>query len=155
MFEPDLTGFSYSFTDDGYYEVAYYRAISNRMSPTGRSSWGMSLTIHIATKPECPQGIIQWQHGTFTAPSNGSLVLSPFGVDGRQLLSNPCQFQNSIFTRYNQSELFRVSLALTTFITSTSRERKLTNSPYRAMNSSQTPTAKPPASTSSPSTERP
>ncbi len=32
MFEPELTGFSYSFTDDGYYEVAYYRAISNRMS---------------------------------------------------------------------------------------------------------------------------
>lgn len=30
MFEPPLTGFSYSFTDDGFYEVAYYRAGSNR-----------------------------------------------------------------------------------------------------------------------------
>ena len=32
MFEPTLTGFSYSFTDDGHYEEAYYRAISNRES---------------------------------------------------------------------------------------------------------------------------
>lgn len=30
MFEPSLTGISYSFTDDGFYEEAYYRAISNR-----------------------------------------------------------------------------------------------------------------------------
>ena len=32
MFEPPLTGFSYSFTDDGHYEEAFYRAISNRGS---------------------------------------------------------------------------------------------------------------------------
>ena len=32
MFEPSLTGFSYSFTADGFYEEAYYRAISNRTS---------------------------------------------------------------------------------------------------------------------------
>jgi hypothetical protein len=30
MYEPAHTGISYSFTDDGYYEEAYYRAISNR-----------------------------------------------------------------------------------------------------------------------------
>ena len=30
LFEPDLTGISYSFTSDGYYEQAYYRAVSNR-----------------------------------------------------------------------------------------------------------------------------
>lgn len=30
MNEPDLTGISYSFTDDGHFEEAYYRAISNR-----------------------------------------------------------------------------------------------------------------------------
>jgi hypothetical protein len=28
--EPSHTGISYSFTSDGYYEEAYYRAISNR-----------------------------------------------------------------------------------------------------------------------------
>lgn len=31
MFEPSHTGFSYSFTADGFYEEAYYRAISNRV----------------------------------------------------------------------------------------------------------------------------
>jgi len=88
MTEPALTGISYSFTADGYYEEAYYRAISN------------------PTSPSCPAGIMQWQHGTYVQLSNGSLVLTPFSVDGRQLLSQPCQSGNSVFTRYNQSELF-------------------------------------------------
>ncbi|MCJ1400891.1 Reversal of tor2 lethality [Xylographa trunciseda] len=87
MFEPALPGIAYSFTADGHYEEAYYRAISNPQNPT------------------CPQGIIQWQHGTFQKLTNGSLVLTPFGVDGRQLQSTPCLSQ-SIYTRYNQSELF-------------------------------------------------
>jgi hypothetical protein len=30
LLEPSLTGISYSFTADGYYEQAYYRAVSNR-----------------------------------------------------------------------------------------------------------------------------
>jgi hypothetical protein len=34
MFEPSLTGISYSFTDDGHYEEAYYRAIANRTCPS-------------------------------------------------------------------------------------------------------------------------
>ncbi|KAL8723329.1 MAG: hypothetical protein Q9225_000381 [Loekoesia sp. 1 TL-2023] len=69
MFEPPLTGFSYSFTDDGFYEVAYYRAGSN--------------------------------------PSNGSLILNPFAVDGRQLMSDPCAYSNSVYTRYHQQEIFK------------------------------------------------
>ncbi|KAI9845285.1 MAG: Reversal of tor2 lethality [Thelocarpon superellum] len=88
MFEPALTGISYSFTDDGHFEEAYYRAISN------------------PTEPSCPQGIMQFQHGTFTKASNGSLVLTPFGVDGRQLLSDPCTYSDSLYTRYNQFELY-------------------------------------------------
>ena len=53
---------------------------------------------------------MQWQHGSFTFnPSNGSLVLTPIAVDGRQLLSSPCEGSNSIYTRYNQTELFEVS----------------------------------------------
>jgi len=86
--EPTLTGISYSFTDDGWYEEAYYRAVSN------------------PTTPACPQGIIQWQHGTYTINPNGSLSLSPIAVDGRQLQSNPCEYKTSIYTRYNQSEYF-------------------------------------------------
>ena len=39
MFEPSLTGFSYSFTDDGHYEVAYYRAGSNRITHSLRESF--------------------------------------------------------------------------------------------------------------------
>jgi hypothetical protein len=32
MIEPKHTGISYSFSADGFYESAYYRAIANRMS---------------------------------------------------------------------------------------------------------------------------
>jgi len=32
MFEPQHPGISYSFTADGFYEEAYYRAIANRSS---------------------------------------------------------------------------------------------------------------------------
>ncbi|KAL9100292.1 MAG: hypothetical protein Q9163_004310 [Psora crenata] len=38
MFEPDLTGISYSFTSDGFYEEAYYRAVSNRACQLERQS---------------------------------------------------------------------------------------------------------------------
>ena len=51
---------------------------------------------------------MQFQHGTFTQAANGSLTLTPYGVDGRQLLSDPCNYQNSVYTRYNQTEFFEV-----------------------------------------------
>ena len=52
---------------------------------------------------------MQFQHGTFEkAASNGSLILTPFGVDGRQLVSDPCRSKNSLYTRYTQVELFKV-----------------------------------------------
>ncbi|PSN69193.1 hypothetical protein BS50DRAFT_489869 [Corynespora cassiicola Philippines] len=91
FFEPKHTGISYSFTEDGHFEEAYYRAVAN------------------PTSPKCPQGIIQWQHGSFKKLDNGSLTLEPIKVDGRQLLSDPCTYKNSIYTRYNASELFDVS----------------------------------------------
>lgn len=90
LIEPNRTGISYSFTGDGHYEEAYYRAISNPVTPS------------------CPSGIMQWQHGTWVMNANGSLSLTPIAVDGRQLLSSPCQYNNAIYTRYNQSELFQV-----------------------------------------------
>ncbi|KAK4893632.1 Reversal of tor2 lethality [Elasticomyces elasticus] len=88
LIEPSRTGISYSFTGDGHYEEAYYRAVSN------------------PAQPNCPSGIMQWQHGTWVMNANGSLSLTPIAVDGRQLLSSPCQFDNSVYTRYNQTELF-------------------------------------------------
>ncbi|KAE9363073.1 hypothetical protein N431DRAFT_550813 [Stipitochalara longipes BDJ] len=85
--EPSLTGISYSFTADGFYEEAYYRAVSN------------------PTKPSCPSAVMQFQHGTFVENANGSLSLTPFGVDGRELISDPCSSSTSSYLRYNQSEL--------------------------------------------------
>lgn len=86
--EPALPGISYSFTDDGYYEEAYYRAVSN------------------PTTPQCPSAVLQWQHGTYIKATNGSLLLTPIAVDGRSLSSDPCSFKNSVYLRYNQPEMF-------------------------------------------------
>ncbi|KAJ5193825.1 Chaperone endoplasmic reticulum protein-folding [Penicillium cf. griseofulvum] len=89
LIEPNLTGISYSFDDDGNYESAYYRAISN------------------PTDPSCPGGIMQWQHGSYTVFGNGTLILTPIAVDGRQLLSDPCRKQSGHYTRYNTTEEFK------------------------------------------------
>ena len=88
--EPDHTGISYSFTGDGHYEEAYYRAIANPVDPA------------------CPSGIMQWQHGSWVMNINGSLSLTPIAVDGRQLTSTPCQYDDSLYIRYNQTEYFEV-----------------------------------------------
>ncbi|KAH7383668.1 chaperone for protein-folding within the ER, fungal-domain-containing protein [Cadophora sp. MPI-SDFR-AT-0126] len=84
--EPKHTGISYSFTADGHYESAYYRAIAN------------------PANPKCPGAILQFQHGTVVENADGSLDLTPISVDGRQLQSNPCDGDTSTYTRYNQSE---------------------------------------------------
>lgn len=91
--EPERTGISYSFTEDGHYEEAYYRAIANPQDPS------------------CPSGIMQWQHGSWVMNANNSLSLTPIGVDGRQLMSEPCKYSKGVYTRYNQSELMEVSMA--------------------------------------------
>lgn len=67
-----------------------------------------ALTQLSAAQPACPKGIIQWQHGKYRKASNGSLVLNPFAVDGRQLMSDPCAYQNAVYTRYHQQEIFNV-----------------------------------------------
>ncbi|KAL2815831.1 chaperone for protein-folding within the ER, fungal-domain-containing protein [Aspergillus cavernicola] len=86
--EPKLTGISFSFTADGHFEEAFYRAIANPQNPS------------------CPQGIMQWQHGTYIIGSDGSLHLTPLVVDGRQLLSDPCSSPTGVYTRYNQTEKY-------------------------------------------------
>lgn len=40
-------------------------------------------------------------------PGNGSILLQPIEVDGRQLLSTPCQYDNSVYERYYQPELIK------------------------------------------------
>ncbi|KKZ64284.1 protein ROT1 [[Emmonsia] crescens] len=87
--EPSHTGISYSFTDDGFYEEAYFRAVSD------------------PTRPDCAKGIMQFQHGRYKLELNGSLVLTPFSSDGRQLVSDPCAGENAEYYRYTQPELFQ------------------------------------------------
>lgn len=91
LIEPSRTGISYSFTADGWYEEAYYRAIPNPRDP------------------KCPSAIMQWQHGNWVMNTTGSLELTPIAVDGRQLMSSPCDYDDAVYTRYNQSETFQVS----------------------------------------------
>ena len=54
---------------------------------------------------------MQFQHGKYQKFDNGSLVLTPFGVDGRQLISDPCKSATAVYTRYIQQELFPVRLS--------------------------------------------
>lgn len=95
LIEPDLPGISYSFTKDGHYEEALYRVTPN---PVNHS---------------CPVATLSYQHGTYELLSNGSLVLTPIAVDGRQLLSEPCGTQtknmatNSLYSRYVQATWFK------------------------------------------------
>lgn len=94
LIEPSRTGISYSFTSDGFYEEAYYRAIANPADPS------------------CPGAIMQWQHGSYVINSDGSIDMTPIAVDGRQLLSQPCQNSHAIYTRYNTTEHMKVCQTL-------------------------------------------
>ena len=49
-----------------------------------------------------------YQHGTYNISENGTLVLNPIEVDGRQLFSDPCNDDGvSTYSRYNQTETFK------------------------------------------------
>ncbi|KAF8441845.1 chaperone for protein-folding within the ER, fungal-domain-containing protein, partial [Terfezia claveryi] len=89
LIEPKLTGSSYSFTDDGYFEEAIYITVSN------------------PRKPSCPKALLQYQHGTYTLPPNGSLVLHPIAIDGRKLLSDSCTFKRAVYAKFDATEVFK------------------------------------------------
>ncbi|CCK72025.1 Rot1p KNAG_0I02390 [Huiozyma naganishii CBS 8797] len=90
LIEPSLPGVSYSFTADGYFEEATYQVSGNPRDPS------------------CPQAALTWQHGRYEVLKNGTLVLHPLTVDGRQLVSDPCTDKGtSTYTRYNQTETFK------------------------------------------------
>ncbi|KAG2054049.1 hypothetical protein BDR06DRAFT_955630 [Suillus hirtellus] len=84
---PSTTGMSYSFTDDGYYEIARYRMTSN------------------GTVPTCITGVMNWCHGTYVLASNGSIVMTPFG-DGYQQIQDPCAAVSNFIEIYNYVELY-------------------------------------------------
>jgi hypothetical protein len=55
---------------------------------------------------------MQWQHGSYVIGSDGSLTMTPIAVDGRQLLSQPCQNSHALYTRYNTTEKMKVCASL-------------------------------------------
>ncbi|RPD56669.1 hypothetical protein L226DRAFT_537895 [Lentinus tigrinus ALCF2SS1-7] len=84
---PAVTGVSYAFTDDGWYESARYRFNSNGSSPN------------------CITGVLNWHHGQYTFNDNGSLTLNPLS-DGYQQVQDPCAAETNFIEQYNTTELY-------------------------------------------------
>lgn len=84
---PKTAGICYSFTADGFYEIARYRFVSN------------------GTTPQCVTGVINWVHGKYTLQSNGSITMAPFS-DGFQQIQDPCAAQSNFIETYNDTELY-------------------------------------------------
>jgi len=84
---PPTTGISYSFDDEGHYELARYRMIGNGSEPT------------------CVTGVIGWAHGTYALNSNGSITLTPFG-DGYQQIQDACAAVSNFIEPYNLTESY-------------------------------------------------
>src|SRR5882757_4561207 len=76
-------------TDDGFYEIARYRFVSNGSEPT------------------CITGVIGWVHGTYELLTNGSIVMTPFG-DGYQQIQDPCAAVSNFIENYNYTELYQL-----------------------------------------------
>lgn len=85
---PDVAGISYSFTDDGYFELARYRFISN------------------GSEPNCIRGVLGWLHGTWEVLSNTSIVMTPIWGDGYQQIQDPCAARSNFVENYNGTELY-------------------------------------------------
>jgi hypothetical protein len=84
---PKVTGISYSFSADGFYEIARYRFNGNGSEPT------------------CITGVIGWVHGTYLLNSNGSITLTPMG-DGYQQIQDPCAAVSNFIEDYNLTEYY-------------------------------------------------
>ncbi|GME84893.1 unnamed protein product [Ambrosiozyma monospora] len=91
LIEPALPGISYSFTEDGFWEMALYQ-----VTPDPRNH-------------SCATAVLIFQHGTYTMDDDsGKLTMDPFEVDGRQLLSDPCNDDGvSMYSRYSQQMIFK------------------------------------------------
>jgi len=84
---PLVTGISYSFSADGFYEIARYRFNGN------------------GSQPSCITGVLNWVHGTYTLNPNGSITTTPFG-DGFQQVQDPCAAQSNFIETYNDTEYY-------------------------------------------------
>ncbi|KAK6464214.1 chaperone for protein-folding within the ER, fungal-domain-containing protein [Scheffersomyces coipomensis] len=88
LIEPALPGFAYSFDKEGNFEQSIYQVTSN---PQNHS---------------CPSASLIWQHGKYEYDFKAKqLKLIPIKIDGRQLLSEPCQDGGiSTYMRFNQNK---------------------------------------------------
>lgn len=68
---PKTAGYSYSFTEDGYFETAQFFYQSNRTC----------RTLTPATDPHCFNATLLWQHGTYNV-SGHTLKMNPYKGDG-------------------------------------------------------------------------
>ncbi|TFK40512.1 chaperone for protein-folding within the ER, fungal-domain-containing protein [Crucibulum laeve] len=84
---PKTTGVSFSFTDDGFYEISRYRFNGNGSEPT------------------CITGVIGWVHGKYTLNANGSITMVPLG-DGFQQVQDPCAAVSNFIEPYNITETY-------------------------------------------------
>jgi len=82
---PSHTGISFSYTEDGHFEEAFY-----------------TLTVN-ATQPNCIQAALQWQHGTYQALANNSILYFPIASDGRQRVLNTCSPTSDVTQQWNQT----------------------------------------------------
>lgn len=86
---PPTSGISMSFTNDGFWEEAQYRFVSN------------------GTRPNCIKAVVLWQHGRYNFEPNGSLTMQPIAADGRIQIQDPCAAQTSVITYYYQPAMYQ------------------------------------------------
>ncbi|GAA5836266.1 hypothetical protein JCM9279_002243 [Rhodotorula babjevae] len=88
---PNVSGYSFSFTEDGYFEQAQF-------------TWNAN-----ATDPHCIEAVVIWQHGTYEVLGNGSITTnsSVFAGDGRIQVQNACTAVSSMYDYYSQAGLYR------------------------------------------------
>jgi len=84
---PKVTGVSYSFTKDMFFEEAFYKFTVN------------------SSQPNCITGVLQWQHGTYQPLANGSIVMNPIASDGRQQVQDTCSPVSNIIQQFNATVL--------------------------------------------------
>lgn len=80
---PKAAGISYSFTEDGYFEMAKVQYESNSMcDPT-----------YTGLKPECFEAKLIWQHGTYKSDAH-TIDMYPYKGDGAVQTINNCKDKN-------------------------------------------------------------
>ena len=92
---PQAAGISYSFTNDGHFEMAKLSYTSN----------GTCVCVLIAAeKPGCFEVQLIWQHGTYES-NTSTITMNPYKGDGAVQTVNPCnpdatRVQMSVYSEY-------------------------------------------------------